>query len=226
MMSEKPQGPLVSLNSESLNHHLVSLFGRPAKQTRLEDIGLTLLLLDDDDSSDQFAPEQVDTIWQNMPYWAFVWSSGRALASFVQDHPTTVAGKRILDFGAGSGVVGLAALNAGAAEVTCCDIDPLSRQACLDNARLNQLNLQVVSAIEDAGDFDLLVVGDILYDTRNHGLAHSLFQQQKPLLWAESQAQTKLADQRPVAIYSGETYPNVGGFDEHKRIHIYHHSPV
>ena len=60
------------------------------------------------------------------PYWAFAWAGGQALARYVLDHPGLVAGKRVLDFGAGSGLVGLAAAKMGARHVIAADIDPLA----------------------------------------------------------------------------------------------------
>ena len=208
----------------NLQQHLNDLFGGHGAFTALPDIPLELFLLDESSCDSPFSPEQVDRIWQNMPYWAFVWSSGAALARYVLDTPEAVQGKRLLDFGSGSGVVGLAALKAGAASVVLCDIDDLALKAGRLNAERNGLEIETCRSVDEA-DFDMLVVGDILYDTRNHGLAQTLFDQGKPLLWAESQAQTKLAHQGPVARYEGETMPNIGGFDEHKQIHIYQHLP-
>jgi predicted nicotinamide N-methyase len=49
------------------------------------------------------------------PFWTFAWAGGKTLARFVLDQPETVLGKRVLDFGSGSGIVGLAATMAGAA---------------------------------------------------------------------------------------------------------------
>ena len=42
------------------------------------------------------------------PFWAFAWAGGQALARYLLDHPHEVAGKRVLDFAAGSGLVGVA----------------------------------------------------------------------------------------------------------------------
>ncbi len=43
------------------------------------------------------------------PFWAFPWAGGQALARYILDHPDVVASRTVLDFGAGSGLVGLAA---------------------------------------------------------------------------------------------------------------------
>jgi predicted nicotinamide N-methyase len=48
------------------------------------------------------------------PFWASAWLGGQALARFVLDHPETVAGRRVLDLAAGSGLVAIAASLAGA----------------------------------------------------------------------------------------------------------------
>lgn len=71
------------------------------------------------------------------PFWAFAWAGGQALARFVLDHPETVARKRVLDLGAGSGLVGIAAMRAGAAEVVASDIDPFAVAAIDLNLELN-----------------------------------------------------------------------------------------
>jgi len=220
----KPNSPVMI--PDPLQQHLQALFGAAGHVVTLTELPLDLLLLNEQQCASPFSPEQVDTIWQNMPYWAFVWSSGAALARYVSDHPEAVAGKRIVDFGAGSGVVGLAALKAGASSVCLCDIDPLALQAGQFNAELNGVSVTTALSLDEVGEFDLLLVGDILYDTRNHDLANTLFTQGKPLLWAESRAQTKLSHHGPIAHYAAETQPNIGGFDEHTQIHIYQHQPV
>ncbi|MBC7678018.1 MAG: 50S ribosomal protein L11 methyltransferase, partial [Pseudorhodobacter sp.] len=83
--------------------------------------------------------EDLQGLWEGTdaaspPYWAFPWLGGQALARYVLDHPSSVAGLRVLDLAAGSGLVGLAALRAGAASVLACDIDPLAAEAVAANA--------------------------------------------------------------------------------------------
>src|SRR5262245_42802607 len=60
------------------------------------------------------------------PFWAFAWAGGQGLARYILDHPEAVRGKRVLDFAAGSGLVGIAAAKAGALSVLAADIDPFS----------------------------------------------------------------------------------------------------
>lgn len=74
------------------------------------------------------------------PFWAFAWAGGQALARYVLDHPQVVAGRRVLDFASGSGLVGLAARQAGAADVTCADIDVFAHAAIGVNFAANAGN--------------------------------------------------------------------------------------
>ena len=100
------------------------------------------------------------------PYWAYHWAGGLALARHILDHPDCVAGKRVVDLGAGGGLVGLAAAKAGAARVTAVEIDPYAVAALRLNAALNHTDLDIV-----AGDIqsvalpstDLILVGDLFY---------------------------------------------------------------
>src|SRR5690242_11479063 len=66
----------------------------------------------------QKTEEELNEMGLPPPYWAFAWAGGQALARYVLDHPASVAGKRVLDLGAGSGLVGIAAAHAGASPVT------------------------------------------------------------------------------------------------------------
>ncbi len=218
-MSEHPE----QTQLEQLSGQIKDLFDASLHAFTLPELGISLYLLEETIEDRQFSPEQVETIWANMPYWAFAWSSGRALARYILDNPQLAAGKRICDFGAGSGIVAIAALKAGARSAWACDIDAMAHVASRQNAQLNGFKLQCCDNIEEAGEVDLIVVGDVLYDTRNHGLAKTLFAKDCEVLWAESRAQTKLSEYPPVAKYQAQTQPNIGGFDEHQFIHIYHH---
>ena len=56
------------------------------------------------------------------PFWAFAWAGGQALARYLIDHPSVVAGLRVVDFATGSGIVAIAAARAGAVDVLAADI--------------------------------------------------------------------------------------------------------
>src|SRR3546814_5614299 len=42
------------------------------------------------------------------PFWAFAWAGGQALARYLLDNPQVVAGRRVVDFASGSGIVAVA----------------------------------------------------------------------------------------------------------------------
>ena len=100
------------------------------------------------------------------PYWAFAWAGGQALARYVLDHPEVVRGKRVLDIGAGSGLVGLAAARAGAAEVLAADIDAFACAAIRLNASANGCDIAVTDAdlIGAPLAWDVILVGDLFYE--------------------------------------------------------------
>jgi len=211
---------------ELLKQQIQGLFNSRLVQLDVPMLPLKLWLLDPNTHLDARASQSIEAIWSNMPYWAFVWSSGHGLAQHILSNPVLVKGKVVADFGAGSGVVALAALKAGAAKAIVVDNDPHALIACRHNAELNQLEVATAKSLEQAGNVDLLLVGDVLYDPQNHILAQTLFAQETPFIWAESQAQTKLADYQPVNRIQGDTLPNLGNFDEHRFIHIYQHGEI
>ncbi|WP_293828827.1 methyltransferase [uncultured Brevundimonas sp.] len=101
------------------------------------------------------------------PFWAFAWAGGQALARYVLDHPHEAAGRRVLDFAAGSGLVGIAAMKAGAAQVLCADIDPFCQAAVAANALANGVTLDftVADLLQAAPpDVDVICAGDICYE--------------------------------------------------------------
>lgn len=100
------------------------------------------------------------------PYWAFAWPGGQAIARAVLDAPMLVAGRRVLDFGSGCGVEGLAALRAGAASVCCADIDPFAGRAARRNAASLGLHVETteVNLLDQAGDWDVILAGDVCFE--------------------------------------------------------------
>jgi predicted nicotinamide N-methyase len=100
------------------------------------------------------------------PYWAFAWPGGQALARHVLDRPALVAGRRVLDFAAGSALAGIAAAKAGAAGVVASDLDPLALAAIRLNAALN--GVAVAAAAADLTDTvpaaEVVLAGDVCYE--------------------------------------------------------------
>ncbi|MCQ1837374.1 class I SAM-dependent methyltransferase [Neorhizobium galegae] len=110
--------------------------------------------------------EDLEKIGLPPPFWAFAWAGGQGLARYILDHPETVAGKMVLDFASGSGLVAIAARLAGAADVLAADIDPWAASAIALNAAANDVAIR--STAEDqigkAIEADVILAGDVFYD--------------------------------------------------------------
>ena len=102
------------------------------------------------------------------PFWAFAWAGGQALARYVLDHAASVAGKQVLDLASGSGLVGIAAMKAGASAVTAADIDAFAVAAIALNATANGVRLTPCSddlLTASANErWDAILAGDIFYE--------------------------------------------------------------
>jgi predicted nicotinamide N-methyase len=101
------------------------------------------------------------------PFWAFAWAGGQALARYLLDHPEVVAGRSVLDFGAGSGLVAIAAARAGAASVLAAEIDHFAAAAIAANAALNGVTIAVTTANAlDTADpgCEVVTAGDVCYE--------------------------------------------------------------
>ena len=101
------------------------------------------------------------------PFWAFAWAGGQALARYLLDHPANVAGRSVLDLGAGSGLVAIAAAKAGARSVLAAEVDHFAAAAIAANAVLNEVAISV--ATEDLLDtvnlrWDVVTAGDVCYE--------------------------------------------------------------
>jgi predicted nicotinamide N-methyase len=118
----------------------------------------------------QKTEEELNDLGLPPPYWAFAWAGGQALARYVLDHPASVADKRVLDLGAGSGLVGIAAALAGASPVTAADIDAFTEAAIALNAEANgaYVDVLVLDMLDhpapQAARYDVVLVGDLFYE--------------------------------------------------------------
>jgi predicted nicotinamide N-methyase len=118
-------------------------------------------------------------LWQRTgrdepPFWAYPWAGGQALARYLLDHPHVVAGRRVLDVASGSGLVAIAAAQAGAASVVAGDIDPHAVAAIAINASANgvAVDARVFDLAADGpGDAELVLAGDVFYQRELAGLA-------------------------------------------------------
>jgi predicted nicotinamide N-methyase len=101
------------------------------------------------------------------PYWAYVWAGGAVLARHFLDRPESVRGRRVLDLGAGGGIVGIAAMKAGAASVIAAEIDRNGIAAIGLNASANGVTIEIMHRDLTRSDpppgIDLVAVGDLFY---------------------------------------------------------------
>ncbi len=101
------------------------------------------------------------------PYWAFAWAGGQALARHILDRPETVAGKGVIDIGAGSGIAAIAAAKACARHVSAADIDALAVAAMGLNAAANDVAIAATTddwLSLDAPQGEIVLVGDLFYE--------------------------------------------------------------
>jgi predicted nicotinamide N-methyase len=103
------------------------------------------------------------------PFWAFPWAGGQALSHYLTDNPEAVRGKRVLDIACGSGLVGVAAALAGAAEVVANDIDAICEAAVALNAELNGVTIGWLGGnllADEPPPYDVIVAADVFYEQR------------------------------------------------------------
>jgi predicted nicotinamide N-methyase len=132
-----------------------------------------------------YAAENAYEVWEittlggdeaPVPYWSFPWAGGQALARHLLDHPQLVSGRRVLDLAAGSGLVAIAAMKAGARSAVANDVDPFAAAAQELNARANNATVEIsqrdmLDETPSRDDVDVVVAGDVCYE---RGLADRL----------------------------------------------------
>ena len=127
---------------------------------------LRLHLADEAHDLWQQTEDELEAIGLPPPFWAFAWAGGQALARYLLDHPGAVAGRRVVDFATGSGLVAIAAAKAGAEAIVAVDIDPFCRTAVALNASLNgvAVDFSAQNIVGTPIETDILLAGDVFYD--------------------------------------------------------------
>ena len=142
----------------------------------------TVRAIEDEDwvrrSQAQFAPVRIGRLWIGAS-----WHAGPAQCACVRldpgrafgtgSHASTRlvlaylerlvrGGEKVLDYGCGSGILGIAAAKLGAADVDAVDNDPVALAVARDNARANGVKLRALAPEALARDRYDLVVANIL----------------------------------------------------------------
>lgn len=103
-----------------------------------------------------------------LPYWAFPWSGGLAVARYLLEHPGEVAGRSVLDLATGSGLCAIVAMRLGARSARGVDIDPLAAAAADLNARENGVRVDVIrrDVLDDPPppSVEVVLAGDVCYE--------------------------------------------------------------
>ncbi len=177
--------------------------------------GLRLALINADFPTGPLPPEVMHAVVAEPAYWAFCWGSGQALARYLFNEPDTVADKRVLDLGSGSGVAGIAAALTGAASVIACDTDKDAQLATLHNARLNEVTITLIDDFTCEAPFDVVLMADVLYDRSNLPLLN-LAQQAAHCVWVADSRISELSEPgfKLRTTINALTLPNLGEFDE------------
>ena len=199
--------------------------GTLAEQTLPMCPNISLYLISEDYPKGRLAEEEMQAIMEQPAYWSFCWASGQVLATYLLSTPVLCRNKRVLDLGAGSGVVGIAAAKAGAASVTACDTDPLALEACSVNAHLNGVSLDLLADLNSLEDpVDLLIAADVLYDRENLGWLQELHHYADEILIADSRIRDRAVfhEYQHIDEQRSTTIPDLDELEEFGKVNIYY----
>lgn len=212
-------------SAEVLNAHLAKTLsrGRVAATRPAGCPEISLYLFDPGVLEGPVSHDEAQAVVAEPAYWSFCWASGQALAAYILEHPERVAGKRVLDFGSGSGVVAVAAAMAGAKESIACDLDPAALDAAAANARLNGVTLTMCADWASCLDgVDLITAADVLYDPDNRPLLAQFRQAVPQVLLADSRLRDLGDDAyRKQETRESRTWPDLHEFEEFNQVRIY-----
>lgn len=184
---------------------------------------LRLALIEDTLPTEALPEHLRQKVMAEPAYWAFCWASGQVLAAHILNNPQIVAGKTVVDFGAGSGVVGIAAKRAGAAVVTCCDNDPNAQLACQTNAALNGVEIALIDDFKQApSPLDLVIAADVLYDRDNYLFLDALPNAASAVLIADSRIKNfEHPRYKLLAQQTATTWPDLEEYPEYNQVKVY-----
>lgn len=185
--------------------------------------GLKLLLLSPDFPRGKLPDDDMKAILARPAYWAFCWASGYAFATYILQHRQLFKGRKLVDFGSGSGVVAIAASMAGAAKVVACDHDSLALDAIDANARLNNVPVLTCRSLDELDEApDLVVASDILYDRDNYHYLEVFQNLTDNVILADSRLkQIPVPGYHLVHELESRTLPDLQEEEQYNRVRIY-----
>ena len=184
---------------------------------------LQLYLLNPDYPQHELPPELALRLMDQPLYWSFCWASGQVLARWLLDHAALVRGERVVDFGCGSGVTGIAAARAGASTVIGCDLDPQALAATAANAQLNGVRLDLADDFDAIdGEVDVILVADVLYDRGNLPWLSRFAERAPVVVMADSRLPDfEHPDYRLLLQAEASTLPDLDESPEFRRVRLY-----
>ena len=183
---------------------------------------IRLYLLSSDYPQGALTDEEKHVLMDEPPFWAFCWSSGQVLAKWILDFREDLSGKRILDFGSGSGIAAIAAALSGAREVIALDTDPLSRGAILANAELNKVTIATTDNLAFVrDDFDVILAADILYDRNNFQLLDIFNERSQRVIVADSRVKELPEPYEKIGYGTAVTCPDLDEPKEYRHVGIF-----
>ena len=185
---------------------------------------ISLYLFNPDVLEGPLSHDEAQAVVAEPAYWSFCWASGQALGQYILQNPELVAGKNVLDFGAGSAIVAIAAAKAGAKRAIACDIDPDALDAARANAKLNNIEIGISDNLDEAlSDLDVIVAADVLYDSDNMSFL-SRFKKAAPLIILADSRVKDLGDDayELKQVITCRTWPDLNEFEEFNQVRVYH----
>lgn len=185
--------------------------------------GTALYLFDPEVLQGPLSHDEAQAVVAEPAYWSFCWASGQVLARWILANPESVRGKRVLDFGSGSGIVAVAAALAGAAEAIACDLDETALMAARANAELNGVAVTLCNDWSDRGTgIDVITAADVLYDRDNRPFLQ-IFRQAAPvILLADSRVRNlEEPGYQQQEAHEARTWPDLNEFEEFNLVRLY-----
>lgn len=200
--------------------------------TRLPQVPeIELFLLQQEYPQDRLSAAQTEALMDSPPYWCFCWASGQVLARYLLANTELVRNRTVVDFGAGSGVVAIAASLAGADRVIACDNDPAALRAISVNSVHNNCVVEGVGSIEAAINAlaeegllssSLICIADVFYDRENLPLLSLFTHRFDGVLVADSRLNgAPLPGMRNLATYASCTVPDLNESKDFNRVALY-----